>query len=282
MTDFGESCAAIVRKVDYDRFLSCLFAPKRVRAHLFALYAFNYEVAKTAEMVSEPMAGLIRLQWWRDQVADIYSDGTVPPDGTVPHGTTLALRHAVQAVNLPRAGLEGLIDAREHDLSGEPFANLAAMEAYADTTSGAVMRLAARILGAGNSLDEAARAAGIAYALIGLLRAAPFHAARRRLVLPLDRVRAAGLSQEDVFSGNAPNIRMVTDEIAALARVHCKCVRGLGVPRHFLSALLPAALVEPYARVLTRRDFDLFRHATDLSVPRRQIAMLGAIARGRI
>src|SRR3546814_19441352 len=44
----------------------------RQREHLFALYAFNHEVAKTAEVVSEPMIGRIRLQWWRECLDGIY------------------------------------------------------------------------------------------------------------------------------------------------------------------------------------------------------------------
>ncbi len=65
------------------------------------------------------------------------------------------------------------------------------LEDYADATSGHVMRLATRILGAGDTLDDDARALGIAYALAGLCRALPYHAARRRLMLPVDRLAAA-------------------------------------------------------------------------------------------
>src|SRR5262252_8120920 len=65
-------CDDLIRRVDLDRYLSALFAPERARRHLLALYAFNYEVAKTAESVTQPVAGQIRLQWWRDRIADIY------------------------------------------------------------------------------------------------------------------------------------------------------------------------------------------------------------------
>ena len=64
------------------------------------------------------------------------------------------------------------------------------LEYYADATSGHLMRLAARVLGVGSTLDGVAREYGISYALMGLLRAFPFHAAKGRLMLPLDRVAA--------------------------------------------------------------------------------------------
>jgi phytoene synthase len=59
-------CEALVRAADKDRFLATLFAPGRKRGPLFALYAFNIEIAGVRDRVREPMAGEIRLQWWRD------------------------------------------------------------------------------------------------------------------------------------------------------------------------------------------------------------------------
>ena len=58
--------AASVRSADPDRYFSALFAPAGSRPFLFALYAFNAEVARVAETVREPMLGAIRLEWWRE------------------------------------------------------------------------------------------------------------------------------------------------------------------------------------------------------------------------
>jgi hypothetical protein len=44
--------ARLVRRHDRDRFLTVLFAPLPHRAALLALYAFNYEIARTREVVS--------------------------------------------------------------------------------------------------------------------------------------------------------------------------------------------------------------------------------------
>src|SRR4051812_38394032 len=165
-------CESLVRKTDTDRYLTALFASAPLRPHLFALYAFNYEVAKTAESVSQPIAGQIRLQWWRDTIEEIYAGKTRE------HEVVKALAETIVAHNLPSHLFETLIEARESDLEETPFADMAALETYADATSGHVMRLASRILGAGVVLDETGRRAGLAYGLTGLLRAFPFHAAR--------------------------------------------------------------------------------------------------------
>jgi phytoene synthase len=61
-------CEALVRAADKDRFLSALFAPAHQRGPLFALYAFNAEIASVRDRAREPMPGEIRLQWWRDVI----------------------------------------------------------------------------------------------------------------------------------------------------------------------------------------------------------------------
>ena len=143
------SCEETVRSADYDRYVAALFAPANLRPHLFALYAFNYEIAKTAETVSQPIAGQIRLQWWRDAMGELCAGKTRD------HPVVRALGEAMREHDLPQVLFDGMIDAREMDLEEMPFPDMANLEAYADATSGNVMRLAARILGAGDRLDPA-------------------------------------------------------------------------------------------------------------------------------
>jgi phytoene synthase len=266
----------LVRKVDFDRFLTSLFASEDLRGDLFALYAFNYEVAKTAESVTQPVMGQIRLQWWREAIGESYAGKPRR------HEVALALHRATGRAGLPRKFFDGLIDAREKDLEPAPFGQMRELEDYADATSGHVMRLAARILGAGDRLDEFARSAGIAYAFVGILRAIPFHAARGRVLLPRDHLASAGLRETDIVTGKAPTLRVVTGTLSLAARDHLTRARRYPVRRRFLPALLPAALVPAYLRVMARPDFDVLRESTDLSVARRQLALLAAMMRGRV
>jgi phytoene synthase len=272
-----ESCEALVRKADYDRYLAALFSRSEARPYLFTLYAFNYEVAKTAETVTQPMLGHIRLQWWRDSIEELY--GGKQRD----HEVVQALGETLRACDLPRALFDGLIDARENDLEDIPFAGMASLEAYADVSSGHVMRLAARILGAGDGLDPAAREAGIAYALVGLIRALPYHASRRRLMLPVDVLNAAGLSPESLFAGEAnAALTDVIAQIANTARAHLGAARAMDVSRRFLPALLPATLTPLYGKALTRSGFNPFRDIAEVPVYRRQLTMLRAMISGRV
>jgi 15-cis-phytoene synthase len=68
MLDAFKYCERLVRESDKDRFLATLFAPAAHRPALFSLYAFGIEIAQVAARVKEPLAGEIRLQWWRDAV----------------------------------------------------------------------------------------------------------------------------------------------------------------------------------------------------------------------
>ena len=66
MQDAFAYCEALVRTAD--RSLTALYAPAEHRSAL-ALYAFNIEIARVREVVRDPMAGEIRLQWWSDAFA---------------------------------------------------------------------------------------------------------------------------------------------------------------------------------------------------------------------
>jgi phytoene synthase len=150
------------------------------------------------------------------------------------------------------------------------------LDEYADATSGSIMRMAARVLGAGDALDELAREAGIAVALAGLLRAIPFHAARRKLFLPADLMSTQSLSPEEIFAGQGGDkLKKVKIGIASHARQHLVAARRIAVPQDALAAFLPSALVPLYLR-RTLHD------KADPPLYRRQIALLRAALTGRI
>src|SRR5262249_6534606 len=111
-----KSHEATLRKADYDRYLAAMLAPSSAQPYLFALYASNYEVARIAEGVREPMAGHIRLQWWRDAIEGAYARSPLP------HPVVQSLADMIAAHDPPREMFEQLLDAREHDLEEMPFA----------------------------------------------------------------------------------------------------------------------------------------------------------------
>src|SRR5258708_4853605 len=131
----------LVRRHDRDRFQTALFAPPQQREALFALYAFNYEIARVRETVTEPMLGQIRLQWWRVVIAAAFA-GEPPRQ----HEVAVPLTAAIRDLSLSREYFDRMIDTRERDLDPEPPANMAALENYAEGTSGALVQLALEAL----------------------------------------------------------------------------------------------------------------------------------------
>jgi phytoene synthase len=257
MADSFEHCEALVRAGDKDRFLATLFAPQKYRRALYALYAFNLEVARTRELAREPMPGEIRLQWWRDALGGI-GRGDVGA-----HPVAAALRDVTVRYRLPPEILVGLIDARTFDLYDEPMPDVAALERYAADTSSAIVALAARILSDGRDpgMGSLAGHAGVAYAIAGLLRALPHHAARGQLYLPADLMQRYGAQAADVFAGKATTeLRAVLAELRLRARQHLDAARVLlaEAPPDIAPALLPVALVRPMLDRMERRGYRPF------------------------
>jgi NADH dehydrogenase [ubiquinone] 1 alpha subcomplex assembly factor 6 len=242
-----------VRRLDRDRFATALFAPAERREPLFALYAFNIEVARVRETVSEPLLGRIRLQWWREALDTLYAGNRLA------HPVAEGLLPAIPRLSRPL--FDRLLDAREGDLDNEPPADLAGLEAYAEATSATLNGLALAILGVANPAAEAAaRHLGVAWALTGLLRAVPFHAASGRLYLPAELLAEHGVSARDVMAGRtSPGLAKVAQAIAERARHHLDAARHhrRQVPREALPGLLTGPLADRYLRALDRSGGNL-------------------------
>lgn len=249
--------AALVRRHDRDRFQTALFAPAEHRESLFALYAFNYEVARVRETVSEPLLGQIRLQWWREIIAAAFEGGPVRH-----HIVVEALTPVIRANALTRAHFDRLVAAREADLDDAPSASLAALQDYADATSARLVYLALESLGIRDpAAEKAGFHIGIAYAFAGLLRAMPFQARAGRLIIPADIAERTELDAADYRAlRSTPALRAATAAIASAASRHLASARAhrRSIARSALPALLPAIIAERSLARLKRAGYDPF------------------------
>ena len=248
-------CAELVRQQDSDRYLTALFAPPERREDLFALYAFNAEVARGREAVSEPMLGHIRLQWWRESVEGIYAGRPRR------HEVVTPLARAVRDCGLTRAHFDRLIDAREADLLPDPPESLAALEAYAESTSSTLVWLALEALGVRDTESrEAGRRLGIAWSMIGLLRALPFHAKSARCYLPADLMAETGVDLNAVLAGRSePALRVAVARLAGVASRHLDEARAASLPRASRPALLSARLAGRSLQLLEGAGYDPYK-----------------------
>ncbi len=251
-------CETLVRTQDPDRYYATLFAPVAHRPALFALYAFAQEIARVRDAVSSPLPGEIRLQWWRDALAN-EARGDV-----LANPVAAALDDAIARYRLPRAALSSLIDARVFDLYDDPMPSVGDLEGYLGETSSILVRLASMILADGGELGpaDAAGHAGVAYGIVGLLRALPWHARRGQLYIPRDMLERNGVTRDDVVLGRGgPGFVAALADMRALARSHFAAADALrsSVPAAVRSSYLVLALARGDLRAMERPGYDPFR-----------------------
>jgi phytoene synthase len=117
---------------------------------------------------------------------------------------------------------------------------------------------------------EAGLHVGIAYSLVGLLRAMPFHARAGRQLIPADIAARSGLSELDYRARRStPALRCATAELAAVASRHLGLARAhrAKIPRSALPALLPAVVAQRSLLRLERAAYDPFDPALALPDP---------------
>lgn len=274
-------CADLVRRLDRDRYLCTLFAPEEARDDIFALYAFNLEVARIPQAVSEPLLGAVRLQWWRETLAAIYTGA--PPA----HEVAMALARAITNHDLDRFHFDDLIEARELDLDQRPPPDMETLIAYADATAGGLTLLALQILdpGGDNGSDRAelaGRNIGIAWALTGLLRRIAHRARGGRVTLPKTLLEKHGAKAADILALRCSSgIQAAVCEVADLARRHLAAARTQPVPEWAGPALLPGVLASSYLSRIERAEFDPFDLPGEGGGFRRQLRLWAAATRGR-
>lgn len=217
LSDEAIHCRDLVRRVNPDRALLAELAPPRLRPHLWAIAAFDWEVGRIPDLVSEPMLGAIRRQWWRDAWAEI-AEGRPRR-----HPVVEALAAAHQAAALPLAAVDAYLEAREAEQEGPPT-DMAQMKERAAGIGGRIAALEGALLG------RDLTGAGAAWALIGEVRALPQRLQHGRHGLPEDRVAALpeALSSLDPDNLDRTFIQLV-QEITAAAEAAARAETG-GMP----------------------------------------------------
>ena len=265
-------CEALTRDHDRDRWLAGLFAPAPARQHLYALTAFSYEVGRLRDFVREPVAGEMRLEWWREALTGA-GRGEVAGSPVA-----AALIDTIHRFNLPRQAFDGLLSARAFDLYDDPMPSLNDLEGYCGETCSLLFRLGALILGQGRDLGgaDAAGHAGVAYAMVGLMRALPLTSARGQVYLPADILARHGVSREDVVARrDSPGLHSALAELRGHARRHLDAARKLirEAPGEIAPAFLPLAYLPLYLRRMERPRYAPFETIVEAPQWRRQWAL---------
>ena len=234
-------CGQIVKRFDPDRFFLSLFTPGDCRQAVWTLIALNHEIAKTREVVSETQLGLIRLQWWREEIGKIY-DTRIAPENEI----LQALLKCIQKHDLPQDVFEALIYGREFDLEGVMPTTLDGTLKYIELTNVPLMQLIERVI----NIEGDAHLA-VNYGIVGLIRALPFHARQERCYLPENFLREHGVNEYTLYKGRE------VEKIIPIVQELTKCMKDIKVDQKFLKAINTWTNI--YAKHLQKYNFDIFK-----------------------
>lgn len=237
----------LVREHDPDRFYLSLLTPGAgvLAPAMWPLLAFNYEISRTREVVTDTTIGLIRLQWWRDALDQIYQGGAVPKNDVVQE-----LAETIDKYQLPKDHFDALIYAREFDLEDVLPASLEGLVNYADFTHTPLLKLCLMIGGE----QEDCRDIAVAYVLVGLLRSLLFHARQLRCYLPADLVEQGGVNLKSLYDlkpdAALPAVVKIIADLAqkhlAEKRPHHKLLRGMRAATELYLGRIKACQYDPY------------------------------------
>ncbi|MET4384700.1 phytoene synthase [Bradyrhizobium sp. F1.4.3] len=254
--DSAAFCADLVRSHDFPRYVATLFVPAAERRALLALYAFNVEIVRVRDQVSQPLPGEIRLQWWTDMLSG-HAHGSA-------EGNPVAaeLLRAIRDFDLPVEPLSQLVDEHQFDLYNDPMPTMTALEGYLAATCSALFTLAARIMAPpSEAVEHLVRHAGLAQGIVQIIANLPRDAAHRQLFLPQQLLASHGCRMEDVFAGKeTPNLRTALDQLMNEAQQHLATAVSLlaGVPSSARPAFLPLSQARADLKRLSRPERNPF------------------------
>ncbi len=261
----------IVQTNDSDRYFATLFAPEGRRKYLFALYAFNIEIARVRDLISQPLPGEVRLQWWRDVIS--------ADDANSAHPLAAALIDTIKQNKLPVQALLNMLDARVFDLYDDVMPDWHNLDAYCGETSSAIFRLATLILSKGkeNGTGEICGHAGIAYAYCNFLRNLPKYSRRGQVYFPQEALIDHNLTRDDIINCRASlNINSLLSQTRSKIWDHMAQTHAVArsLDSSFASAFLPLATIKPYLKQMAKNSYQPFETKIDLANWQRILAMI--------
>jgi phytoene/squalene synthetase len=273
---------ALLRRVDEDRWLAARFAPRAARPKLGAVYALNYEIARTAWSVKNETLGDIRLAFWREAIEEIHAG---KPARAHP---ALEAYAAAEPNAAMLDGWRALIAAREKDLEATPFASWPELQAYVEATAGGVFRIAIETCINGGERHKQLGAftakAGQTWGYAGLVRALPYWSQRGATFFPLSLLEHVRLDTATLFSGQSNHaVRSAAMAVIDRARHAYREAQDLAsvLPAAAFPAIGYLALTPRYLRAVSMPEADP-NAAQPIPLLLRQVTLVAASAMGRV
>ena len=266
---------AMARDGEPERYLAATLSPRPVRGALIAVAAFAADLRRIPNVVQEPMMGEVRLQWWRDAIANF---DTTEATG---HPIADALAVAARTHGLPKLQLTAMTEARAFDLYDDPMPDDATFAGYLTKTEAIPFALAQTILGGSQApllSDLGARTYGQARVLADL----PVALSKGRLPLPVTLLKQHAIDPEALLAGHTTSalrnvLQQSCREIATANEALQLALRTAS--RADRLAMLPVATVSPYVSSILDQRRDPARVPAEIS-PFGRVVRLGLASVG--
>ena len=203
--------------------VSFIFLPKMQREAMTALYAFCREVDDVVDECTDFSVAQAKLNWWKSEVANCYA-------GTPQHPVTRALQPFVGQFNLAQEHFLEIIDGMEMDLKFNRYEDFKQLQLYCYRVASVVGLLSANIFGFKNRKTlKYAHDLGMAFQLTNIIRDVGEDARRGRIYLPLDELKKANVTEEDILaSRESPQVKALIEyQIERAETYYDKALREL-------------------------------------------------------
>ncbi|HEX9067713.1 MAG TPA: phytoene/squalene synthase family protein, partial [Ktedonobacterales bacterium] len=185
-------CTAITKKNSHTFFLASRFLPHPKREGICALYSFCRRIDDTVDAIeSTPASAEARLDTWRAMAS------SVAPPASAPVAIAWADTRARFAIPVRYA--DQLINGVAADLSRHRYQTFDELAAYAYGVASTVGLMSMHVIGySGDEAIPYAVKLGVALQVTNILRDVGEDFQAGRIYLPLDELRAFGLSEADL------------------------------------------------------------------------------------
>lgn len=272
-----ELCAKLAR-THYENFpVGSVFLPRRLRPHVFNIYAYCRVCDDLSDETGDPELSLRLLEWWRLELQECFA-------GRPGHPVFVALKPTIDLFDLPMQPFDALVSAFIQDQQVTRYATFEQLLGYCERSANPVGRLFLCLMG---YRDEARLRLSdmtcTALQLVNFWQDIAVDYAKGRIYIPQEDMERFGYTEAELCNNvvNVPFARLMRFELdrtrelfsggAALGRL----VEGAGAADVDLFSRCGIALLN----AIERGNYDVLHRRITVSKRRKLVIALGWLAR---
>lgn len=258
-------CLNIVKKNDFDSYLTTLIAPQEILRPAFALKAFSIEISTIGKSAIDTRIGEAKIFYWKDQLDKVFASIKNGQETQFSDPIAQEIYLMSKTYNLNKAWFSRFIDGKKNFLQIQQFKTSEELEKYADTLN--VNYILFNCLNIKNvDCDHAANHIGKAQLLCHVTKNILKKPNQIVFYLPSDLMLKHKISQQDLFNFSErvlrpkrQNLKDLAFDLCTRANEHIKCARNLSskIPAKAKPLLVGSFGCEVFLNKMEKYDFDL-------------------------